>query len=131
MRIDIKASGFDLTEGLREHTQRRLQFALGWANHDVRAVSVRLSDINGPRGGRDKRCRIQVPFAGTRNVVIEDTEADLYVAIDRAVDRAGRTLARRVAQLRDHRHASPRDTRGAQASTSAAAANATLTVAIP
>lgn len=100
MRIDIQARGFDLTEGLREHTVRRLQFALGWANHDVRAVSVRLFDINGPRGGKDKCCRIQVPFAGAANVVIEDTEDDLYVAIDRAAERAGRTLARRLARQR-------------------------------
>lgn len=100
MRIDIKASGFELTEGLREHTVRRLQFALGWANHDVRAVTVRLSDINGPRGGKDKRCRIQVPFAGTPNVVIEDTEADLYVAIDRAAERAERAVVRRLERLR-------------------------------
>lgn len=105
MRIDIKASGFDLTEGLRDHTVRRLQFALGWANHDVRAVSVRLSDINGPRGGKDKRCRIQVPFAGTPNVVIEDTEADLYVAIDRAAERAERAVVRRLERLREFSHA--------------------------
>ena len=107
MRIDIKASGFDLTEGLREHTQRRLQFALGWASHDVRAVSVRLSDINGPRGGKDKRCRIQVPFAGTPNVVIEDTEADLYLAIDRATERAGRAMERSLARQREFAPALP------------------------
>ena len=110
MRIERTAQpsitgGFDLTEGLREHTQRRLQFALGWANHDVRAVSVRLSDINGPRGGRDKRCRIRVPFPGTRNVVIEDTEADLYVAIDRAAERAERAVVRRLERLREFPHA--------------------------
>jgi ribosome-associated translation inhibitor RaiA len=105
MRIDIKASGFDLTDGLREHTVRRLQFALGWANHDVRTVTVRLSDINGPRGGKDKRCRIQVPFPGTRHVVIEDTESDLYVAIDRAAERTGRAVVRRLEHLREFPHA--------------------------
>lgn len=105
MRIDIKARGFDLTDGLREHTVRRLQFALGWANHDVRAVTVRLFDVNGPRGGKDKRCRIQVPFPGTQNVVIEDTEADLYVAIDRAAERAERAVVRRLERLREYSHA--------------------------
>ena len=104
MRIDIQARGFDLTEGLREHTARRLQFALGWSNHDVRSVTVRLFDINGPRGGEDKRCRIQVAFPGTPNVLIEDTAADLYVAIDRATDRAERAVTRRLERLREHPH---------------------------
>ena len=36
MHIDIQARGFPLTEGLREHTERRLKFALSWASHDLR-----------------------------------------------------------------------------------------------
>jgi putative sigma-54 modulation protein len=104
MRIDIQARGFDLTEGLREHTERRLQFALSWVSNEVRAVRVCLSDLNGPRGGNDKRCRIQIPMVGAQNVVVEDAQADLYLAIDRAADRTERTLARRLGRLREHHH---------------------------
>jgi ribosome-associated translation inhibitor RaiA len=57
---------------------------------------MRLSDINGPRGGADKRCHVRVVLDGLHDVVIEDIEADLYVAIDRATDRAGRTLVRKI-----------------------------------
>jgi putative sigma-54 modulation protein len=103
MHINIQARGFDLTQGLREHTERRLQFALGWADHDVRNVSVRLSDVNGPRGGNDKRCQIKIPLVGRPDVVIEDAEADLYVAIDRAADRTERTLTRRLGRKRKQR----------------------------
>jgi putative sigma-54 modulation protein len=104
MRIDIQARGFELTAGLRDHTVRRLHFAFSWASGGVRRIIVRLSDINGPRGGNDKRCRIQIPLAGGQDVVIEDTEADLYVAIDCAANRAERTVARRLQRLRAHQH---------------------------
>ena len=104
MQIVIQARGFALTSGLREHVERRIGFALDWAKYHVRRVSVRLSDLNGPRGGEDKRCHIQVAMPGGADVLIEDTESDLYVAIDRAADRAGRTLARRVERNRAHRH---------------------------
>lgn len=104
MQIKIQARGFPLTEALREHAERRLRFALSWAGYDVRKVVVRLSDINGPRGGDDKRCCIQVVFPGTQDVVIEDTESDLYVAINRAVDRAERSVARRLARQREYPH---------------------------
>jgi putative sigma-54 modulation protein len=106
MRIDIQASGFKLTDGLRAHAERRLQFALSWAVHDVQKVVVRLSDINGPRGGNDKRCYIQIPIPGRPDVVIENTESDLYVAIDQAVDRIERTVARRLERKHEHRHGS-------------------------
>jgi putative sigma-54 modulation protein len=104
MRIDIQARGFELTAGLCAHTVRRLHFAFSWASGGVRRIIVRLSDINGPRGGNDKRCRIQIPLAGSQHVVIEDTEADLYVAIDCAAERAERTVARRLRRLRAHQH---------------------------
>ncbi len=106
MRIEIQARGFALTEGLRQHTERRLQFALSWANHEVRSVSVDLSDINGSRGSPGKRCCIQIPLPGHPPVVIEAIESDLYVAIDRAADRSERTLSRRLERRREHRHAS-------------------------
>ena len=107
MRIDIQARGFELSDGLREHTERRLQFALSWASHSVRTVTVRLSDVNGPRGGNDKCCSIQIPLVRAQDVVIEDTESDLYVAIDRAAERAERAVARRLERAREHQHERP------------------------
>jgi len=104
MRIEIQAKGFLLTEALREHTERRIRFAFSWASGHVRKVMVRLSDINGPRGGSDKRCQIQIPMQSTNDIVIEDTEADLYIAIDRAADRAERTIARKLERDREHKH---------------------------
>ena len=62
---------------------------------------MRLSDINGPRGGADKCCHIQVVLPHLPDVVIEDIEMDLYAAIDRAADRAGRTVGRRLTRQRD------------------------------
>lgn len=106
MHIHIQARGFALTHSLREHVERRLRFALGWADDRLRQISVRLWDENGPRGGEDKRCRIQITFHGVPSIVIDDTEADLYVAIDRAADRVGRSVARRLERQRDYRQCS-------------------------
>ena len=101
MRVDIKTSGIDLTDDLREHAERRLEFALDRAHHDISNVTVRLSDINGPRGGFDKRCQIQIPLPHHRGVVIEETDSDLYVAIDRAASRPGKTLGRQLSGRRN------------------------------
>ncbi|MGB5259149.1 MAG: HPF/RaiA family ribosome-associated protein [Gammaproteobacteria bacterium] len=100
MQINIQARNFPLTDALRYHTEQRLGFALSASDDHIQRVTVRLSDINGPRGGADKCCHIQVALAHLPDVVIEDTEADLYAAIDRAADRAGRTVGRRVVRQR-------------------------------
>jgi len=99
MRIDIQARNFSLTESLRSHAERRLRFALTCCDDHIHRIVIRLSDIKGPRGGADKRCHLQVVLDGIPDVVIEDIEADLYVAIDRAVDRAGRTVVRKIERL--------------------------------
>ena len=111
MQIAIQTNAFEITEGLRVHVERRIRFAFDWADLVVNKVAVRLSDLNGPRGGEDKRCVIQVAVSGAPDVVIEDTQSDLYVAIDRAADRAGRSLARKVERQRKRRNGGSRDAR--------------------
>jgi len=96
MQIDIQARGFRLTEGLRTQAERRVRFALGSTSGRVRSVVMRLADENGPRGGVDKRCTIRANLPGGPPVIIEQQEADLYVAIDRAADRAARAVSRRL-----------------------------------
>jgi ribosome-associated translation inhibitor RaiA len=101
MQIEIQARNFPLTDALRRHVERRLDFALSTRDDYIQRVLVRLCDINGPRGGADKCCHIMVMLAHLPDVVIEDTEVDLYIAIDRAADRASRTVGRRLSRQRD------------------------------
>jgi len=95
MQIDIQSRGFSLTEALLNYSQQRLLFSMSYCDHINKAI-VRLSDINGPRGGTDKRCHLQLIISGLPDIVVDDTEADMYAAIDRAMDRARRTVARKL-----------------------------------
>ena len=101
MQIEIQARDFHLTYALRDYIQRRLGFALSTRYQNIKRILVRLSDINGPRGGNDKCCQIQMVLPQQSDVVIEDTETDMYAAINRAADRARRTLGRRLTRQRD------------------------------
>ena len=100
MHMTIQTNGFQMTSALRAYTEQRLATALGWARHHMRRLAVSLSDINGPRGGVDKRCRIQVQLGGGREVIVDDVDANLYAAIDRAVDRADRAVVKKVERTR-------------------------------
>lgn len=103
MQIVIRTRHTEMTDALRDRVQRRLHFAFDWAERSIGRISVVLSDLNGPRGGVDKRCRVLVVLPGWPDLIVEDTESDFAVAIDRAVDRAGRSLSRRLARQHDYR----------------------------
>lgn len=96
MRFNIQGLGFPLTALLLEHTERRLRFALTRTSDRIKRVVVRLGDTKGQRGGEDKFCKIQVVLEHAPDVLIEDAGPDLYAAIDRAVERAGRNVAKRL-----------------------------------
>ena len=102
MRINIQGLGFALTAPLLDHTERRLRFALTRTRDRIKRVVVRLGDTNGPRGGEDKFCKIQVVLDGAPSVLIEDAGADLYAVIDRAAERAGRNVVKHVARLHEN-----------------------------
>lgn len=97
MKIGIQSRGFSLTGAIAGHVRKRLSFLLGRGINRLRRIDVTVSDLNGPRGGVDKRCLVKVSIDGLRPVIIEDVQPDLYLAIDRAAGRASRTVLRRIA----------------------------------
>lgn len=101
MQINIQARNFALSDEVTRFVERRLRFALGRLDEKILHVTVRLSDINGPRGGIDKHCHLHVALKQVPDVVIEDTEADVFVAVTRAADRAGRAVLRRLDKQRN------------------------------
>lgn len=108
MQIDIQSRSLQLTGSLLEHVAQRVRDLLAHARDHIRNVKVQLIDINGPRGGRDQRCVIQVKLNRLPVVVTEETQVDVRLAIDRALDRAGRSVKRRLERPRDRRRGTPR-----------------------
>lgn len=100
MRIDVLLKDPSLSRDVKDHAIRRLQFALGRFGERIQKVRVRLSDVNGTRGGIDKACRIDVQGERSLSVLVDDVDSDIRVAIDRAADRAGRSIARALERFR-------------------------------
>jgi len=100
MQINVQARGFELTPAIVTHLQRQLRFAFDHLGDRIRRVFVRVSDINGQRGGVDKRCQVQVKLADSSDVVIADVKADIYLAVTRAVERAAEAVTRRLGRMR-------------------------------
>lgn len=79
---------------LRAHVHRRLDRALGRIGSRVERAITRCEDVNGPRGGVDQVCRIELRLSGLRPLVVEDRAATPREAFDRAARAAKRALRR-------------------------------------
>ncbi len=96
MQINIHSKKFSLTDALKNYAKRRLSFSFANKSERINKVMMRLSDINGPRGGADKQCHLLVQLNGMPDVVVEDVQTDMYSSIDRACDRASRAVIRKI-----------------------------------
>jgi ribosome-associated translation inhibitor RaiA len=74
--------------------------ALGRFHDSVHAVSVRLGDINGPRGGADKLCRIVVRLKNSPRIIIEELGDDIFQVIDKVADRVHQSVSRQVGRVK-------------------------------
>ena len=93
MQVLFKSRHPQATE-LRDLTERRVRFVLrrlGWL---VPRAEVQMSDVNGPRGGVDKRCQVELRTDGAGSVVVTSVASDWRTALDNALARASRFLVR-------------------------------------
>jgi len=101
MVVYIHARNIKVNQALRAHVDHRLRFALSRFGERVAKVTVRFDDANGVRGGVDKQCHIDIALRPSGNVLIEDIDVDIRVAVNRAAERAGRAVERELQRRRD------------------------------
>jgi ribosome-associated translation inhibitor RaiA len=75
---------------LRAWAKRRLRFVLRRLLQFVPRADVRLTDVNGPRGGVDKRCQLELRTDRSGTVVVSAVANDWRAALDEALARAAR-----------------------------------------
>lgn len=107
MRVIVESRAPDATK-LRALTEQRVRFALKRLTHFVPRAKVQLSDVNGPRGGIDKRCQIEIHTEGAGIVVTSVTAREWHSALNSALTRACTQVLKNLQRQRDHGHSSLR-----------------------
>lgn len=77
----------------RARVEERVRSALGTVSSHIRDVAVVLSDVNGPRGGVDKRCLLRVRLAAGGPEVVTQALAEAPVLAAANAARRARTSA--------------------------------------
>jgi putative sigma-54 modulation protein len=103
MRIHIRGRSLNVSDEQGAHIERRLIFALGRFGEEVDSVEVSVEDVNGPRGGIDKCCRMAVRLTSGGAVRVEEVGEALEGVVDGAADRMSRSVARALKRGREFR----------------------------
>ncbi|MDJ0880060.1 MAG: HPF/RaiA family ribosome-associated protein [Gammaproteobacteria bacterium] len=98
MQIDIQSRSFSLTQALQRYVKKKIQSHLDRRADHIMRVNVRLSDINGPHGGVDKRCVVHLVLPQQADIVIGETQSNLYSAINACCVRARSVLSRKLSR---------------------------------
>lgn len=93
---------------LRGFATRRMQFSLRRLSWLVPRATVTLSDMNGSKGGLDKRCRVELSSPKTGPVVISAVAKDWRTALESAIGLAARALFRTWRKVKDRDRTPPR-----------------------
>lgn len=90
----------DLNVGLSNESivriKQKTRRIFGKISDSVKAINVTIDDVNGPKGGKDKKCRIVIHTKGMPNIVITDNQASVMSAVNISLSRAKMALIRKV-----------------------------------
>jgi CBS domain-containing protein len=96
----IRVVGVHLSADSRADIRRKLGNKLGKFAASIERVSVRVKDVNGPRGGVDQLCRIKVVLSELPSVVFNCQDASAEVAINGAIAGAERAVRKALRRRR-------------------------------
>ena len=103
MNIDIRTRAQHSSTALRSFAETLLADRIGAHHKQVVGASIQLDDVNGPRGGEDKRCRVILRLRNKPVVVVSKSAADWYDAVIEATAAAREVLRKVIGRRRARR----------------------------
>jgi hypothetical protein len=100
VRISVQSRRLPLDRRLRMAVPRILTAALSQFTRRLQAIHVWLEDVNGPRGGVDTRCRMELLLRPRGKIVVSALATNEYVAVAEAASRAKAIIGSRVKRAR-------------------------------
>ena len=113
MNIRIESTQFPLAASLNRYLHRRLTQDLAFCRERIHTIRAKITENRDTTGAIDKQCRIVVELDQGKEIAVQGTRTDLYVAIRLAADRLNKALISRVSQHDSARLARPGEVRAA------------------
>lgn len=100
MQTVIHSNDFTLTDALTHFINQQVGTSMSVCAAQVERLVIRLKDVNGPKGGDDKECSVEVKLVSHAPIVVSKRSSDAYASIRKALGRASRTTIRKLNKRR-------------------------------
>lgn len=101
VKIDITMQPTFADNKISSQIDRRVRLALSRFRAAIQNVTIRITDINGPKGGVDMRCVVVVKLTPAGEIVVQGQGKDVFSAFNYCLPRVSRTITRSIARRRD------------------------------
>ncbi len=98
LEINNKQAGMD--QDVLRKVNHLLRFSLSRFEGVVSLVKARFFDVNGPKGGTDKRCRVSVKLRKSGQVVVLGEGSSFFEALNNCLGRLVRATRREIDRRR-------------------------------
>lgn len=96
MRIDIYSTDANFDREIETRIHRKLNLGLSRIDLHIRSVEICLSDVITAEGIVTNYCKFTFSFFNMTDLVIKESQADIYSAIDRAIQKSSRAISREL-----------------------------------
>ncbi len=103
MNCDIRSGHVNLKPTLRDYIEQQLDRSLGRIKDRISHVTIHVDDVNGPKGGADKRCHAEAHLRRSGTVLADCTAGDVRTAVHEAADRLATRVRKQLGRQRDIR----------------------------
>lgn len=101
MQLNISTRKVNISYLEKQDIVQKLKSSLSYFEPQVYSALLTITDVNGPKGGKDMLCKIRLKLAGIPSILIQEKSESLRNAIDGAIRRAKQTLKRKVGRSRE------------------------------
>lgn len=100
MHVQVNsAQGVSISPALREHIDKQLQSVDTRFGERLTRIEVYLTDVNGPKGGVNKQCKLEARPRGGAPLMAELMHEDAYDAVTGAAKRLESVLSNHFGKL--------------------------------
>ena len=104
MTLQIAVRGMRVFPSVMKSLERKAQQAFDRFEQSLADVRMMLQDVNGPKGGTDKLCRVMVAVPHGRDIIVETRGDNILSVAAEAIEKAAYVLGRQHDRRISSRH---------------------------